>query len=226
MEPKLYIVGTPIGNMEDITLRALRVLREADVVLAEDTRVAKKLLAHYDIPTPTLSYHEHSGEEKYEKIFALLDEGKRLALVSDAGMPAISDPGARLVAAVREHYGDAAIEVVPGASAVTTALARAGVRGDTFTFLGFPPHKKGRKTFFETVAATGGVVVFYESPHRATKALASLMEVCDASRRVHACRELTKIHESVISGTPEEVAAHFATHPEEVRGEWVVVVEN
>jgi len=224
MEAKLYIVGTPIGNMEDITLRALRVLKEADVVLAEDTRVAKKLLAHFDITTPTLSYNEHSGEHKYEKIFALLAEGQILALVSDAGMPAISDPGAQLVAAVREQYGDAAVEVVPGPSAVTTALARSGVRGDAFTFFGFPPHKKGRKTFFERVAATEGVVVFYESPHRAIKALESLVNVLAEGQQVYACRELTKMYERVVSGTAAEVLEHFTTHPEEVRGEWVVVV--
>ena len=224
MTAQLYVVGTPIGNMEDITMRAVRVLTSVDMVLSEDTRVTKKLLKHFEIQTPLLSYHEHSGEQKYEKIRDMLREGKRLALVSDAGMPAISDPGAQLVALVRKEFGDSVVEVVPGPSAVTTALARAGVRGDRFTFFGFPPHKKGRKTFFEIVANTEGVAVFYESPHRAMKALGSLADVLPETREVYACRELTKLHESVVSGTPVEVLQYFTEHTEAVRGEWVVVV--
>ncbi len=219
------IVATPIGNLEDITLRALRVLKEVDVVLCEDTRVTKKLFNHYEIQTPCISYHEHSGEAKYEKVFAFLEEGKHLALVSDAGMPAIADPGARLVSAVRERFGkEAMIEVVPGASAVTSALALAGFPADSFLFLGFPPHKKGRKTFFETLAETEETVVFYESPHRILKALEALLPLV-GKRRIAVCRELTKLYEEVAEGSVEECIAYFEKHPDKVRGEFVVVVD-
>ena len=222
---KLYVVGTPIGNLEDMTFRALRILHECDVILCEDTRVTKKLLRHYEIDTPTLSYHAHSGLRKYERIFELLDEEKTLALVSDAGTPAISDPGSHLIATVREKYGnDVSIESVPGPSAVTAALSIAGVHADSFTFLGFPPHKKGRETFFKKLSDISGTVVFYESPHRIQKALNSLHTLCTKKKHVTIVRELTKMYEEVVTGTPLEVLDFFEMYPEKMKGEFVVVV--
>jgi len=226
MNATLSIVATPIGNLEDVSTRALRVLGACDAVLCEDTRVTGKLLSHYSLHKPLISYHAHSGLTKYDKVFALLEEGKHLALVSDAGTPAISDPGAHLVRSVRERFGDTVrIEAIPGPSAVATALSLAGFPADAFLFLGFPPHKKGRKTFFETVAASTHTTVFYESPHRILKALESLVEVLPEGRHVAVCRELTKMFEEAVVGTPREVLTRFTDRPDTVRGEFVVVVE-
>ena len=213
MSGTLYVVATPIGNLEDITLRALRVFKECDVVLCEDTRVTKKLLTRYDIPTLLLSYHAHSGVAKYDKILELLGEGKTLALVSDAGTPTISDPGARLVDAVRDQYPDVRVAVIPGPNALEAALSVAGVAAHSFLFLGFPPHKKGRNTFFDTVTKSDHTVVFYESPHRIVKALESLSERLHDDVRVVVCRELTKLHEDVVRGSVGEVLQHFGDHP-------------
>ena len=225
MTAKLYVVATPIENLEDITLRALRILKEVDVVLCEDTRVTKKLLQHYDIDTPLLSYHAHSGVAKYEKVLSLLDEGGVLALVSDAGTPTISDPGARLVEEVRGHFGEeVSIEAVPGPSAVTTALSVAGVHADTFTFMGFPPHKKGRETFFKTLSTYSHTVVFYESPHRIIKALTALCECVLSEKKVTVVREITKMYEEVVTGTSQEVCGYFEKHTDKVKGEFVVIV--
>jgi len=225
MSGTLYVVATPIGNLEDITLRALRVLKESDVVLCEDTRVTKKLLKYYNIETPTLSYHAHSGGAKHEKVLELLEEGKALALVSDAGTPTVSDPGARLVDVVREHFGDVvSIEAVPGVSAVTAALSVSGLSADSFTFLGFPPHKKGRETFFKKLSEYEHTVVFYESPHRIMKALGVLQEHVPETKKIVVVRELTKMYETVVLGTAEEVYGHFVEHPETVKGEFVVIV--
>ena len=225
MQGALSVVATPIGNLEDITLRAIRILTSADLVLCEDTRVTKKLLAHYDISTPCMSYHEHSGHTKHEKVTALLAEGKHLALVSDAGTPGVSDPGVRLVEHVRASLAhDVHIETIPGPSALVAALAIAGVPTEPCTFWGFPPHKKGRKTFFDTLADYQYTSVFYESPHRLVRALTALHERVDASAHVVVCRELTKVHECVVSGTAEEVLAYYAEHTDEVRGECVVIV--
>ncbi|MDB5239090.1 MAG: hypothetical protein JWO00_425 [Candidatus Parcubacteria bacterium] len=227
----LSIVGTPIGNLEDITLRALKTLGSADIILCEDTRMTKKLLAKHLISRPTLSYHAHSALSRVDEIIRLLREGKNLALVSDAGTPGISDPGADLVARVREalaeeiRTGEVKIESVPGPSALTTALSIAGVPCADFTFLGFLPHKKGRETLFREIAASERTIVFYESPHRIEKTLQSLKEhLVAGARKVTICRELTKIFEEVVSGTPEEVALHFQNHQDTVRGEFVVIV--
>jgi 16S rRNA (cytidine1402-2'-O)-methyltransferase len=226
MTAKLSVVATPIGNLEDISPRALRVLGVSDAVLCEDTRVSGKLLSHYNLHKPLISYHAHSGVAKYDKVFALLEEGKHLVLVSDAGTPAISDPGAHLVHAVRERFGDMVrIEAIPGPNAVATALSLAGFPADAFLFLGFPPHKKGRKTFFETVAESTHTTVFYESPHRILKALESLAEALPEGRQIAVCRELTKMYEEAVVGTPHEVLARFTERPDTVRGEFVVVVE-
>jgi 16S rRNA (cytidine1402-2'-O)-methyltransferase len=220
----LYIVATPIGNLEDITLRALRILGEVDVVACEDTRVTKKLLDRYEIKTQTLSFHAHSGEAKVEKIIELLREGRSVALVTDAGTPGISDPGGRLVKEVREALPETEIVAVPGVSALTAALSVSGVETSEFMFLGFPPHKKGRETFFKRMAASDTPLVFYESPHRILKALESMREFAPQSRIVIA-RELTKVYESVKEGSADELLAYFSEHPDEVRGEFVVIAK-
>ncbi len=218
----LFVVATPIGNLEDITLRALRVLKEVDVVLCEDTRMTKKLLGHYGIETPMLSYHARSGGHKIEKIIALLEEGKNLALVSDAGTPAISDPGAMLVSEVRSR-SDVSIVAVPGPSALTAALSIAGIPTSDFLFLGFLPHKKGRETLFTEIADAERAVVFYESPHRILKTLASL-KTHVGNRHVVILRELTKIYEEVLEGTAEQLLARLTDDPQKQRGEFVVIV--
>lgn len=225
MKPTLYIIGTPIGNLEDITLRALRVLKEIDLVLCEDTRVTKRLLSKYDIATPTMSYHAQSKLAKVEKIFALLEEGKILALVSDAGTPCISDPGVLLVAQVLEKFGDkVSIIPIPGPSALVTALSAAGVSVAEFTFLGFLPHKKGRETLFKEIAESKRVMSFYESPHRILKTLESLEKFCGPERQVVIARELTKIYEEFVRGTVAEARTHFTNNEDRVRGEFVVIV--
>ncbi|HEC30420.1 MAG TPA: 16S rRNA (cytidine(1402)-2'-O)-methyltransferase [Candidatus Yonathbacteria bacterium] len=226
---KLYIVATPIGNLEDVTLRAIRVLKEVDLILCEDTRVTKKLLNKYDIDTPTMSYHAHSKITKAEKIIGLLSEGKNLALVSDAGTPAISDPGVLLVKQVRDELKDEVqVLPIPGPSAVISALSASGLPSSEFVFLGFLPHKKGRETLFKEIANSKRTVAFYESPHRILKALHSLTEHLGvrppSERQVVVARELTKIHEEIISGSPKEVEDFFQNNPEKVRGEFVVLV--
>jgi 16S rRNA (cytidine1402-2'-O)-methyltransferase len=223
--PTLYIVATPIGNLEDVTLRAVRVLKEVDAILCEDTRVTKRLLERYGIATPTMSYHAQSTPSKVERVLALLEEGKSLALVSDAGTPTISDPGCLLVAQVRERFGDAVPVVpVPGPSAVLAALSVSGFPVSEFLFLGFLPHKKGRETLFKEIASSKRTVAFYESPHRILKTLGSLQQLLKPKRRILVSRELTKIHEENILGEPEEVFTHFVKNPDRVRGEFVVVV--
>ena len=218
----LSVVATPIGNMGDITLRALETFKEADAIACEDTRVTSKLLAKYEIKKPLLVYHARSARLASTRVLALLSGGKRVALVTDAGTPGISDPGTDLVAQARAI--GARIEAIPGASALTAALSIAGLHTHEFLFLGFLPHKKGRQTIFKTIAEEKRAVVFYESPHRIEKALASLAEELPTNRTVAVCRELTKFFESVVVGTPEEVVAAFAARPEEVRGEFVVIV--
>ena len=241
----LYVVGTPIGNLEDVTLRALRVLKEADVILCEDTRVTKRLLEKHAIADKQLATcNEQRSGVTAEKIIGWLEEGKNVALVSDAGTPGISDPGSMLVQKVREYFQSdkvqpersdlesekrsdlvepCRIEVVPGASALTAALSVAGVPVHDFVFLGFLPHKKGRETLFKEIATSERTVIFYESPHRILKALESL-EKFAPGKRVTIARELTKIHEEIKSGTPSELLDFFKTNEEKVRGEFVVIV--
>lgn len=221
----LFIIGTPIGNLEDITLRALRVLKEVDLVLCEDTRVTKRLLSKYEIETPTMSYHAQSKLAKVDKILALLEEGKNLALVSDAGTPCISDPGVLLVSQVREKFGDTVSVVpIPGPSALVTALSAAGISVAEFTFLGFLPHKKGRETLFKEIAESNRVMAFYESTHRIEKALESLEKFCGEDRQIIVAREITKIYEEFVRGTVAEARTHFAENPDRIRGEFVVIV--
>ncbi len=221
----LYIVATPIGNLEDITLRSLRVLKEVDFILCEDTRTTAKLLQKYDIKTPTLSYHSHSKLSKVEKIFSLLLEGKNLALVSDAGTPAISDPGVLLISQIRDRMPDVQIVPIPGPSAVITALSASGFPSSDFLFLGFLPHKKGRETLFKEITESNRTVVFYESPHRITKTLSSLQKHLK-NRKIAIARELTKIHEEIVFGTPEELLAYLNNNKEKIRGEFVVMVSD
>ncbi len=225
---KLSIVATPIGNLEDITLRALRTMKECDVIYAEDTRVIAKLLARYEIKKPLQRLDAATEIKKADEIIVRLEAGEHIALVSDAGTPGISDPGSRLVARVREQVKMfnlfTKIEAIPGASALTAALSIAGLDATNFTFLGFLPHKKGRQTALKKIALSEIPVILYESPHRILKLLKEL-EVLEISH-VTIARELTKIHEEVVDGSPEEMLAHFTAHSEAVRGEFVVIVSS
>jgi 16S rRNA (cytidine1402-2'-O)-methyltransferase len=221
----LSVVATPIGNLGDMTLRGLEILRAADAIACEDTRVTAKLLARYDIQKPLLVYHAQSGKLATTRVLSLLGEGKHVALVTDAGTPGISDPGSALVAEVRERLdGYVRIESIPGPSALTAALAIAGVPTNEFTFLGFLPHKKGRQTLMKEIAQMSRTVVFYESPHRMEKALGELENALPEKRKVTVMRELTKIFESVVSGTATELIEYFKEHQKEVRGEFVIIV--
>lgn len=221
-----YVIGTPIGNLEDITLRALRVLKEADVIICEDTRVTKRLLEKYEITAKQLStYNEQKSGINADKVIAWLSERKNVALVSDAGTPGISDPGTFLVQKIRVAMPDVKIESVPGPSALTTALSIAGVPVHEFTFLGFLPHKKGRETLFKEITSTERTMIFYESPHRILKALESLNKFAPA-KKITIARELTKIHEQIISGTAEEILKYFTENPDKIRGEFVFIVSS
>ncbi len=221
----LYIVGTPIGNLEDITFRAVRVLKSVDLILCEDTRVTRKLLDRYEISKPTISYHSQSKIGKIDQIIDLLKEGKNLALVSDAGTPTISDPGSYLVSKIKESLGDqVAIIPIPGPTAVATALSASGFPASDFLFLGFLPHKKGRQTIFKEIGDTSRTVVFYESPHRFLKSLESLKAVLPADRKIAVARELTKIYEEIKVGTVEDVIAYYDQNQDKIRGEFVVIV--
>lgn len=219
----LSLVATPIGNLEDITLRALRTLKECDYVLCEDTRVTGKLLHHYEIKAKMKRYDAHASEKTHLEILADLEEGKHVALVSDAGTPIISDPGVLLVGRARQ--AGVGIEVIPGPSAVTAAVSLAGIAGNQFTFLGFAPMKKGRETFFRELANWQHPVVFFESTHRILKALESLHKELP-ERQVYVARELTKMHEEMLIGTASEILEVLITESVKQKGEFVVVVDN
>ncbi len=220
MSGKLYVVATPIGNLEDITLRALRVLKAVALIAAEDTRHTKKLLARYEIETPLISFHEHSPPARLREIIQRLKAGEDVALVTDAGTPAISDPGAALVQAA--HEAGIPVVPVPGASAVTAALSAAGFPAQRFRFEGFPPRKAGaRQRFFESLKEEEAPVVLFESPHRLLKTLQSAFEVL-GDRRVTICREMTKQFEEIFHGTLSEAIDHWQKHPP--RGEFVIVI--
>lgn len=220
----LYIVATPIGNLEDITLRAISVLTSADLILAEDTRVTKVLLERYNIKKNLLSYHEHSGLKKLEKVVEMLKEGKNLALVTDAGTPGISDPGNYLIQEVLKEMPDLKIIPIPGPNAAITALSISGFYSDKFFFLGFPPHKKGRQTFFRKVGATSETVVFYESKHKIIKTLEDLKsKALLGDRQLVVARELTKQFETIYRGNVNDVLAEISKG--NILGEFVVVVQ-
>ncbi|MBI2648008.1 MAG: 16S rRNA (cytidine(1402)-2'-O)-methyltransferase [Candidatus Wildermuthbacteria bacterium] len=220
--PTLYVIATPIGNLEDITLRALRLLKEADAILCEDTRVTSRLLARHGIRTPLIGYHSHSTKERVAEITSLLCQGKTLALVTDAGTPGISDPGNELVSDLCARLPGLTVSPVPGASALVAAASVAGMPMGEFLFLGFPPHKKGRKTFFERVAQSLCPVILYESPFRVAKTLGELGAVAGADRRVVVCRELTKRFETITRGRIGGVGEEVAKKP--AKGEFVIVL--
>lgn len=217
----LSIVATPIGNMEDITLRAIRVLGEVDYILCEDTRVTGKLLKHHGIATKMKRYDAHASDKVHDEVINDLEEGKHIALVSDAGTPGVSDPGVLLVQKAREL--GARIDALPGASAVTTAFSIAGIVGNQFSFLGFVPHKKGRETFFKHLATYSIPSIFFESTHRILKTLSSLADLYPQAQ-VYVGRELTKMHEEMIVGTPQEILTLLEQTPVKQKGEFVVIV--
>jgi 16S rRNA (cytidine1402-2'-O)-methyltransferase len=218
----LSVVATPIGNLEDITLRAIRVLKECDVIFCEDTRVTAKLLQRYEISKPLVRCDEKMEEVSAKQAIEMLQEGKKIALVTDAGTPGISDPGARLVARVRTFAPEAKIEAIPGPSALTAALSIAGLDSGEFIFMGFLPHKKGRQTALKEIASTERPVVLYESPHRILKLLKEL-ETFAPNKRVSIAKEITKLHEALYEGSAKEVSERLIADKAD-RGEFVVFV--
>lgn len=219
-ETLLYIVPTPIGNLEDITLRGLRILKESDVILAEDTRNTGILLKHYEISVPMMSYHIFNEHKQVEHLIKRMQNGEKLALVSDAGTPAISDPGYLLVRACLDN--DVKIECLPGATAFVPALVKSGLPTESFVFEGFLPHKKGRKTKLELLSEETRTIILYESPHRLMKSLDQLIEHCGAERQASVSREISKIYEETVNGTLQEIKTHFEA--KKVKGEIVMVV--
>ena len=225
LDPGLYLVATPIGNLEDITLRALRVLREVDRIACEDTRQTQKLLNHFDISTPTISYHEHNEQARTAELIALLQQGGRVALVSDAGTPSFSDPGFELVRA--SVAAGVRVIPIPGANAALSALIASGMNTERFLYVGFLPAKRGaRRTELETLAEgmPGLTLVIYEAPHRILETLADVAAVWGDSARVVVARELTKLHEELLRGTVKEVRLELGAR-ERVRGEIVLLIE-
>ncbi|MBT9591707.1 MAG: 16S rRNA (cytidine(1402)-2'-O)-methyltransferase [Thiobacillus sp.] len=223
LPPALYVVATPIGNLGDITLRAIDTLKCADRVAAEDTRVSGQLLAHLNISKPMVSIREHNEREAANKVIAWIAAGEAVAYVSDAGTPAVSDPGARLVTAVRA--AGLLVVPIPGASAVTTALSAAGVESGTWLFHGFLPPKAGaRRAQLQTLAALPSALVFYEAPHRIEETLADMAAVLDDARAVTLARELTKRFETIVTLPLRDAPAWLAADPNNVRGEFVVIV--
>jgi 16S rRNA (cytidine1402-2'-O)-methyltransferase len=222
----LYIVATPIGNLEDITFRAVRILNEVDYILCEDTRTTQNLLNKYNIKTKTMSYHAHSTFGKESAIINLLKGGKNLALVSDAGTPCISDPGVMLVSNIRKEFGiEAKVSPIPGPSALISALSASGISSSEFLFLGFLPHKKGREKIFKEIKESDKVIVFYESTHRILKTLISLDKHIPNSKIILA-REITKKFEEFIEGKPNQILEMLNLNIEKQKGEFVVIVSS
>lgn len=220
----LYIVATPIGNLEDISPRAISALSSSDMILAEDTRVTRTLLSRYGIDKPMLSYHQYSKIKKINEIINLLKEGKTLSLVSDAGTPGINDPGNFLIQEILKEMSDLRIAPIPGPNAAITALSVSGFPADRFVFLGFPPHKKGRQTFFKKIGETEETIVFYESKHRILKTLEELRDVSEiGDRPLVVARELTKQFETIYRGTAVEVLEQL--NKTKTLGEFVVVIK-
>jgi 16S rRNA (cytidine1402-2'-O)-methyltransferase len=217
----LYVVGTPIGNLEDITLRALRVLKEAEVIACEDTRQSRKLLDHYGIAKPLVSYHEHNEQQRAHELLERLAEGRNIALISDAGMPGISDPGYRVVRLAVER--GIPVIPIPGPAALIAALAASGLATDEFEFRGFLPAKAGqRRTSLEELRSLSHTLIFYEAPHRIVEALEDIVQILGPKRPVVVARELTKLHEEFIRGTAEEVLRILRGR--EVRGEITLLI--
>lgn len=217
----LYIVPTPIGNLEDMTYRAVRILKEVHIILAEDTRTSKKLLDHYGIETPLRAYHQHNEHRIVESLVSQIGAGQNVALISDAGTPGISDPGFLLVRACVQ--AGLPVNCLPGATAIIPALVVSGLPCDKFHFEGFLPHKKGRQTRLKYLVELKTTFALYESPHRLVKCLNQLAEFAGKERQAVVCRELTKIYEEIKRGTLEELIAHFGANAK-VKGEIVIVV--
>ncbi len=217
---KLYIVPTPIGNLKDMTFRAVEVLSESDLILAEDTRTSGKLLKHFEITTPMQSHHMHNEHKMVDSLINKLKGGTVLALISDAGTPAISDPGFLLTRACVENGIE--VECLPGATAFVPALVNSGLPNDKFVFEGFLPVKKGRQTRLKLLAEESRTMIFYESPHKLTKTLTNFCEYFGEDRHLSVSRELTKLYEETIRGTASEVLAHYTNKPP--KGEIVIVV--
>lgn len=215
----LYIVATPIGNLEDITLRALRILKEVDLIACEDTRVTRKLLDRFEIKIPTVSYFSHSKPTKIDKIISELESGKNIALVTDAGTPGISDPGNLLISECVKNK--IKIVPIPGPSALTALASVAGIDMQKFIFMAFPPHKKGREKFFKEVVADKYPVIYYESPHRIIKNLELLSSLTD--KKIIIGRELTKMFEEIFRGNIKEALIYFK-NKDKLRGEFVIII--
>lgn len=221
MTGKLYLVPTPIGNLEDMTFRAIRVLKEADLILAEDTRTSAPLLKHFGIEKKVFSHHQHNEHKSVTEIVRFLKEGKQVALISDAGTPGISDPGFLLVRETLKN--ELAVECLPGATAFVPALVNSGLSADRFTFEGFLPVKKGRQTRLKSLADEERTMIFYESPHRLLKTLAEFSEYFGEERQASVSRELTKMFEETVRGTLPSIRSHFETHT--LKGEFVICVD-
>ena len=220
--PALYLVGTPIGNLEDITLRAVRVLKESDLIACEDTRQTQKLLSHYGITTRTISYHEHNEMTRSAELVLELERGARVALVTDAGMPGISDPGYRLISlAIRHHVP---VVPIPGASAFLAALVASGLPADSFRFSGFLPPKRGqRRKMLESIQGSPRTQIFYEAPHRVKEAVEDIVEILGAERHIVIAREVTKIHEEFLRGRASEVLQILDAR-DEIKGEITLLI--
>ena len=218
---QLFLIPTPIGNLEDITLRALRLMKEVDLILAEDTRTTSKLLRHYKIESKLKSYHSYNEHRIQEQIIAKLKDGLKIALVTDAGTPGISDPGYLIVKACISN--DIKIECLPGPTAFIPALVKSGIPLDRFVFEGFLPHKKGRKKKLDSLVSEARTMIFYESPHRLVKTLKDFLNVFGPSRQTSVSRELTKKYEETITGDLESIFNHFVNNV--VRGEFVIIVQ-
>ncbi len=218
---KLYLVPTPIGNLEDITLRAIRILKEVDFILAEDTRISGKLLKHYNITTQMHSHHMHNEHKSVDGIINKLKNGETCALISDAGTPAISDPGFLLTRACVQQ--NIKVECLPGATAFVPALVNSGLPNDKFVFEGFLPIKKGRQTRLKLLAEETRTIIFYESPHKLVKTLTHFVEYFGEDRQVSVSRELTKLFEETLRGTTSKILQHYTNKPP--KGEIVIIVE-
>lgn len=220
----LHIVATPIGNLKDITLRALEVLKSSEIILCEDTRTTKKLLSAYDIHSKCVAFHKFSTEKEIESILNLFEIHENVSLVSDAGTPAISDPGSLLVKLIYDQKPEVKVVSVPGASALGAAISISGLPMAQFTFVGFLPHKKGRQKKLDEVLSYKHSVIFYESTHRILKLLEEI-NTRQPERKIVICKELTKMHENVLQGTASEILSQFASNPSLQKGEFVLICE-
>ena len=220
---KLYIIATPIGNLADITLRAIEILKNVNLIACEDTRISRRLLDHYEIKTKLISYHQHSNQSKVDFLINELENGKEIAVITDAGTPGISDPGNKLVAEVIKNVPAVEIIPIPGPSAVISALSISGLPTDRFLFLGFIPHKKGRETLFDRISESRETIVFYESTHRIIKTLERLKEILDDKRQIVVGREMTKKFETIYRGSVLQVLDELKKGNS--KGEFVVIVE-